>query len=237
MDASTFLAQSSFTDGGVLELINATVERPDIFTQPGELLARLETLNILWGSVFFVVGLLCILNGYKWHKWLIIGCAFLIGIALGGVLSKQMNESRIVMGALGLLCAVIAMPMLRFSVAVMGGLTGALIGANAWTAMGQPAESVLMGAILGFIVLGMAAFILARFVIVLFTSVGGGVLAVLGGITLLMNVPNWDQTVRDSLGANQLVVPLLVGVAAVIGFVRQHAGKEAAAAKPKPAPG
>ena len=87
-----------------------------------------------------------------------------------------------------------------------------------------------------FILIGMASFILSRFVIQLFTSIGGGALAVLGGITLLMNVPNWDGAIKSSLSANHLVIPLLVLVAAVTGFVRQQGASLGGAPAPKPKP-
>ena len=50
----------------------------------------------------------------------------------------------------------------------------------------------------------------------------GAAMAVLGTITLLLHVPAWETAVRDSLAANQLLLPLLVAVAAVTGFVVQH---------------
>ena len=169
-----------------------------------------------------VVGALCVLNGYRWHKWVIIVCAFLGGLGLGHLLSKQMGQSRIVMAAVGLLCAVVATPMLRIAVAVFGGLTGAFIGANAWTAFSDAPDAHLAGAGMGFIALGMLAFIMYRLVIVLFTSIGGAAMVVLGGVTLLLHVPGWETAIRDSLASHQLLLPLLVSVAAVTGFVLQH---------------
>ncbi|TVQ53399.1 MAG: hypothetical protein EA377_08040, partial [Phycisphaerales bacterium] len=73
-----------------------------------------------------------------------------------------------------------------------------------------------------------------RLVIVLFTSIGGGALVVFGVITLLMHVPAWKDAVRESLVANQLMIPLLVALAAVSGFVIQQSRlkEEGGGAKP-----
>ena len=194
----------------------------DILNRPEELLTALASLHIVWASVLVVLGALCVLNGYKWHKYVIVICAFLGGLGLGHLLSKQMGQSRIVMAAIGLLCAVIATPMLRFAVAIFGGLTGAFIGANAWTAFSNSPDAHLAGAAMGFIALGLAAFIMYRLVIVLFTSIGGAAMAVLGVLTLMLHVPTWETSIRDSLASNDLLLPLLVTVAAVTGLVMQH---------------
>ena len=42
---------------------------------------------------------------------------------------------------------------------------------------------------------------------------GGAALAVFGGITLLLHVPAWSESVQTSLIANQLLLPLIVTVA------------------------
>ncbi|MHC4429135.1 MAG: hypothetical protein ACYS0D_11135 [Planctomycetota bacterium] len=199
-----------------------TVKQLDIMTEPGALLDALASMHIVWASALVVVGALCVLHGYRWHKWVIVICAFMGGLGLGHLLSQQMGQSRIVMAAVGLLCAVIATPLLRVAVAVFGGLTGAFIGANAWSAFSESPDAHLAGAGMGFIALGLAAFIMFRLVIVLFTSIGGAAMGVLGIITLLLHVPTWEPSIRTSLQTHQLMVPLLVGVAAVTGFVFQH---------------
>ncbi len=221
MNSAPFvLAQT--TDVSPLAAANETVSRLDILNHPEELLTALSNLHVVWASIFVVVGALCILNGYRWHKKVVIICAFLGGLGLGHLLSKQMGNSRIVMGALGLLCAIVAAPLLRFAVAVFGALTGAFIGANVWTAFSESPDAHLAGAAMGSIALGLASFIMFRLVVVMFTSIGGAAMAVFGGLTLLLHVPAWSESVQTSLVANQLLLPLIVTVAAVTGFVFQH---------------
>ncbi len=205
-----------------LEVANGAVARLDFLNHPDQLLSALANVHIVWASVLVVAGALCVMNGYRWHKYVIILCAFMGGLGLGHLLSNQMGQSRIVMAAIGLLCAVVATPLLRFAVAIFGGLTGAFIGANAWTAFSNSPDAHLAGAAMGFIGLGLAAFIMYRLVIVLFTSIGGAAMAVLGGLTLMLHVPAWEAPIRSSLQANAMLLPLLVTVAAVTGLVLQH---------------
>ncbi len=203
----------------------------DVFASPDKLLTSLSNMPLIVAAVVVVVGVMCTLNGYKWHKWVVIALAFMLGLGVGHILSQQMGKSVIVAIALGLLFATIATPMLRWTVAVFGGLTGAFLGANAWTlANASPAEAQWAGACMGFIVLGLLSFVVFRLVVVLFTSIGGGAMTVLGIITILMHVPQWEQGVKTSLTANQHLIPLLVTVAAVAGFVIQESRVRGAAA-------
>ncbi|MHC4141457.1 MAG: hypothetical protein ACYSUF_06095 [Planctomycetota bacterium] len=225
-----FLAQAAepTTADTPLPILSRMLTRMDILNHPGELMGSLASMHIVWASVLVVVGALCVLNGYRWHKYVIVICAFLGGLALGHLLSQQMGQSKIVMAAIGLLCAVIATPMLRIAVAVFGGLTGAFIGANAWTAFSASPDAHLAGAGMGFIALGMLAFIMYRLVIVLFTAIGGAAMVVVGGVTLLLHVPGWETAIEQSLSTHPLLLSLLVAVAAVTGVVLQHSAMQGA---------
>jgi hypothetical protein len=164
-----------------------------------------------------------VLYWYKWHKWVVVALAFMLGLLVGHILSQQIGKSLIVAMSLGILFATIATPMLRWTVAVFGGLTGAFLGANAWTlAQASPADAKCAGAAMGFIALALLSFVIFRIVVVLFTSIGGAAMMVLGGITLLMQVPGWETAIRESLVSNQRLIPLLVTTAAVAGFVIQE---------------
>ncbi|HRP62720.1 MAG TPA: hypothetical protein PK400_05445 [Phycisphaerales bacterium] len=217
-------------------VVTDAFKRLDILHHPEELLASISNMPLVAASVIVVVGVLCVLNGYRWHKWVIVILAFLAGLGLGHLLSEHMGRSAIVAVSLGLLCAIIATPMLKVAVAVFGGITGAFIGANIWAAFNGPATDMTWaGAAMGFIVLAMASLILFRLVIVLFTSVGGAMMIVFGSICLLMHVPAWKQAVHDSLSSNPLLIPLLLAVAAVGGFVVQESRVRQAAPQEKKA--
>lgn len=231
MNALTLLAQdeaTSTTSSGFLNVrgaFDSLVQRLDILNHPDELLAMLGQLNAVIAATLLIVGILCVLNGYRWHKWVILIAAFLFGFGLGLLLSQHMNERFIVAGAIGLLGAVVAHPLLRFAVAIFGGMTGAFIGANVWTALGYMPDAHATGAVIGFIILGMASFLMFKHVVVLFTSISGAALVVFSGITLLLNIPSIEPGVRASLTQNHVLVPLLIVVAAGIGLVLQEGQK------------
>ncbi|MCA9296987.1 MAG: hypothetical protein KC983_10725, partial [Phycisphaerales bacterium] len=209
--------------GSLRALASDIVNKLDILNRPEELLDMLSGTPFVWASVAVVVGVLCVLNGYRWHRWVVVVLAFCLGWVLGTQLHQQFGESEIVSVALAALLAIIATPMLKIAVALFGGLTGAFVGANAWTAFNAtPTDATWAGAAMGFIALAMASFIFFRLVIVLFTSIGGAAMVVFGLITLLMQNPEWEPAVRRSLSSHELLLPLLVAVAAVGGMVVQN---------------
>jgi hypothetical protein len=198
-------------------------DRLDILFHPTELLEMLSGLPLLGASVILTVGVLCVLNGYRWHKWVVAALAFICGLGIGFRLSQELGKSTIVAASIGCLCAIIATPLLRITVAIFGGITGAFIGAHAWTALeANPADANWAGAAIGFVVVAMASIMLFRLVVVLFTSVGGAAMVVFGGICLMMHVPDWQGAVRANLEGNQHLIPLLLTLAAVSGFVLQE---------------
>jgi len=194
----------------------------DILTRPDDLMALLSDLGVVWGGILLIVGVLCVINGYKWHRWVIIVCAFLCGFGLGYILSRHMEQPYVVAAALALMAAVVSNPLLKFSVAIFGGLTGAFIGANIWSGIGLTGDAHWAGALMGLILFGMASFLMFKHVVVLFTSIGGGGMAVCGAIAILLYVPDMRDSVTRLFTNNAILVPLLIAVAAVIGLVIQE---------------
>jgi hypothetical protein len=195
----------------------------DVLTHPDRLLDSLASLPLIAAPVVVVVGVLCVINGYKWHKWVVIVLALLLGLLVGNILSQRMGKSMIVAASLGILFATVATPMLRWTVAIFAGLTGAFLGANAWTlANASPSNAQWAGACMGFIAMALLSFVIFRMVVVMFTSIGGAAMLVLGSIALLMQVPGWHEGIRQHLTSNTHLIPLLVTVAAVGGFVLQE---------------
>jgi hypothetical protein len=235
MPATSLLVAQS--DASVFDRISAVfstgIEYLDMLNRPEKLLELLSAIPVYLAGGLVILGVLCILNGYKWHKWVVVVCSFLVGFGMGFLLSRTMPQPYVVAGAIALMAAVIATPLMRFTVAFFGGLTGAFVGANVWTALGLQQEMVLAGAAIGFVVVGMASFMMFKHVVVLFTSIGGSAIAVIGAFALMLYIPNeqFNSLITSSIRDNQMLIPLLVTVAAVIGLVLQ----ERQAAAPAPA--
>ena len=119
------LAQDNPTDLSTMEAMRGLFSRMDMLNHPDELLTSLAQMPLIMAGIFIVVGMMCILNGYNWHKWVVVILAFMGGIILGNMLSDQLGKSSLIAFAIGALFAIIATPMLKITVALFGGLTGA----------------------------------------------------------------------------------------------------------------
>jgi len=249
----TFLAQATTATAGttsaaprseenLLQVITSVFSRPDTLAHPDQLMPHLQSMSVIWAVVFLTAGLVCILNGYKFYKPVTVVLALLIGASVGWALGQRIQaESYITAGCLGALLAAACLPLMKYAVSIMGGLSGSFIGANAWTAVGRlmaegsgkvnnAADTCWIGALIGLVVFGMLAFILFKLSVVLFTSVSGSTLAVLGAMALLLQVPQWQSSVTRSMSSHTIVLPLLVLVPAVIGLILQESKPDVPAA-------
>ncbi len=196
----------------------------DVLAHPDTLTRILSEINIVWAVIFVLVGILCVLHGYRWHKILMVLLAAMMGVWAGSLLGDRVGSVEIASVCLAVLAAVVAWPLMRYAVAIFGGLAGAFAGANAWTAMGYPADDHHLGAIIGLIVIGMAAFMTFRLVVVLLTTIGGASLLVCGALAAMTHVESWRSGILGSLEDNPLIVPMVAASAAAFGIVFQIGG-------------
>ncbi len=116
--------------------------RGDTLAKPDELIGHLAELGTVWAIVFVVVGMICLLNGYKFYKVATVALIVALGSGLGYWLGLAIQAPPfVVAGCLGLLLAVLAFPMMKYAVAVLGGLSGAFIGANLWAGAARALDS------------------------------------------------------------------------------------------------
>ncbi len=195
----------------------------DLARRPEEILGHLSALPLVGAALVTAVGAACVMQGYKWHKAIVVVLALMLGFGVGRMISAEVGKSTVVAVALGILLAAIASPLLRYTVALFAGIAGAGIGATLWTFL-NPGQGSLAwaGGGMGFIALALLSFLFFRMVVILFTSVGGGAMFILGGVALLLHIDSISGTVREQVLLHPGVLPLLVLTTAVVGFVHQQ---------------
>ncbi len=197
----------------------------DFLNRAEDLSAALDQLGLLWAVIFIILGSICVINGYRWHKTVVLVLAILSGAAIGVMASEHVGVSAEVCGTMtAILFSVIAWPIMKVTIALFAGAAGAFCGANVWTAIGQPADQHHIGSIIGLVALAMLAFIAYRLVVIVFTAVGGASLLVLGTLAALMNVEAWRGPIEQSLTENSRMVSMVAGVIAIVGIVVQQGG-------------
>jgi len=237
------LAQQS--SGGTLGDTASTIANIfgslDALAQPKELMDHLQQLPIVLAGVFIAIGLVCLLQGFRLYRMVVLIIALVVGLAVGYRLGQQVQAEIIVAVCLGVLLAVVAWPMMKYAVAAAGGIAGAFIGANMWVAfateMNRNGHQLItepwVGALVGLMALGLLSFILFELTVVLFTSLSGAVLATIGIMALLLQVPAFRDSIVQYISDKPVILPMLVAVPTVIGLViqQQHGGMKAAAGK------
>lgn len=219
--------------GNIFEIVNSLVAKGDPLADGQQLASTLQQMSLVWALVFLIAGITCMLKGYKYYKAVTVILATALGGVGGYYLGSKIGAAYIVAGCLALLLAVCCFPLMKYAVAVMGGLAGAFIGANVWSASAnivfqgeraqQMADTYWVGALVGLLVLGMLAFILFKLSIMLFTSMSGSTLAVMGAIAIALHVPTWETDIVSSLSAHPIVIPLMILVPTMIGILMQQA--------------
>ena len=116
--------------------------RGDTLAKPDELINHLAELGTVWAILFVVVGMVCLLNGYKFYKVATVALIVALGSGLGYWLGLTIQAPPfVVAGCMGVLLAVLAFPLMKYAVAVLGGLSGAFIGANLWAGAARALDS------------------------------------------------------------------------------------------------
>ena len=215
------VAQGDF--GSLSATFQEIISRFDIISQPQLLIQTIDSLSLLIAAVLTVTGGVCLVRGFRWHRPIVLLLALLGGIGLGYAMSLSMGRSLVIALAVGLLCATIAAPMLKWTIAILAGIVGAFVGANIWGLLSpEHASQAWAGAGMGFITLTLASFLLSRLVVTFFMTVSGGVLFVGGTLALLLRIDAIREPVIEHLHEVPKIVPLLIAVAATIGFVLQR---------------
>ncbi len=228
------------TTPNIFETLSGVFSRVDLLAHPRGLVDVLAQMSIVWAVVLLIAGLVCLLNGYKLYRWVTIALAGGIGGVAGYCLGQRISAEFIVAGCLAALLAVVAYPLMKYAVAAMGGIVGAFLGANLWGACAGLVDSssratventYWVGALIGLVLCGMLAFVLFKLSVVIFTSVSGATIAMLGVLGLVLQVPAWKSGITSWAGnANAMVLPLLVIVPAIIGLILQQVKPETGAA-------
>ncbi len=229
------------------ESVANVFSRFDALAYPEQLVPHLQQLPTVLAAIFVAAGLVCLLQGFKLYKAVVVAIALITGIVTGYRLGQMVQAEVIVAGCLGVLLAVVAWPLMKYAVAIAGGIAGAFLGANTYAALAIETSrhgstldpnNAWIAALVGLMMLGLLSFILFDLSVVLFTTVSGSILAVMGIFALLLQIPGWQDAIARGLVDKPIVLPMLVIVPAVIGLVLQQqrgAFKNSGNATPAPA--
>jgi len=199
------------------------------FPGQGDLINWCHDMSIGTGILLLIMGVVYLLYGWSMFKWLVTINAGIIGGYIGAAVGQRYGYPL----AIGTLCCIVAasitLPLMKWAVAVVGGICGALVGAAIWRTVGLEPTLAWAGAMTGLVGFGMLSFILFRGSIIMYTSLQGAMMLILGVLGLMFKHPDFIPRVTQTMTTQPFVLPVAVFIPAILGLIYQqtHAGGSA----------
>jgi len=187
---------------------------------------QITALSWLQAVIAISFGAVYLLYGWRIFKALTVISFALLGLYAGMWVGGQFDEALLgsVVGAAVL--AILSVPLMRWAVSILGAVAGGTLTAALWYACELPEQDIWAGGLVGVVAGGMISFIVFKIAVMLFTSLGGGVLIVAGVLSLLHQYESIQNPPSENIkelfyGANWFV-PVLLLVPAIAGMIMQN---------------
>jgi len=185
---------------------------------------HITTLEIVEALTFIAFGTVWLFYGWRIFKILVTLCFGLLGTLLGIWANQQLIDGNSFwLGLIGAsIFAVLSISFMRWGVSILGALSGAILTAGAWMALGLPKEHVWAGGLIGLVAGGMISFIIFKIAVILFTSFGGSVLVSVGALAVMCHHMMSQDQFKSFLLHNKWFLPALVLIPMAIGAFVQN---------------
>jgi hypothetical protein len=210
------------------------VRMPTHWPAQADLLGWCQGMGPAVAAVLILFGVIYLLFGFNLFKWVVVLNAAAVGLLLGAIVGGRTGTGLPLAIVGAVLGVAVAWPTMKYSVAVMGGTFGALIGAIAWRVVGLEPAYTWSGALTGMVALGLLCFILFRGCVMMYTSFQGAAMLIFGTLGLLLKYQDLAPRVGTYLTERPFFLPMCVFVPTVIGMMYQQTFGTGA---PKPAGG
>ena len=185
----------------------------------------ITTLNRAEAVTFISFGIVCLMYGWRVFKILVVICFALLGVFLGvSVTDKIVGlNNRLVGGLVGMgLLGILSIPLMRWAVSVLGAIAGGILTSGIWYASGLPEQYIWAGALIGMVAGGMISFIVFKVAVILFSSLSGACLIVVGSLAILYMHPATSVRLEEILFTKKWFLPTLLMAPTLIGLVLQN---------------
>ncbi|HEX4053440.1 MAG TPA: hypothetical protein VHX86_04170 [Tepidisphaeraceae bacterium] len=195
---------------------------PRTWPQQTDLLTWCQQMTPGVAALLIILGIIYLLFGYQIFKGLVLVNAAVVGAYIGANLGGDGDPATVcaVVGAVA--AAAIAWPTMKYSVALMGGFFGALLGASLWRTMILPPNLVWAGALVGLMAFGLLSFILFRGSVMMYTSLQGAFMMVFGILGLIYQYHEFAIDVTKHLKLEPYWLPAAIFIPAVLGLIFQQ---------------
>lgn len=202
---------------------------------PGQadLLVWFHEMGSAVALLLVLLGLVYLLFGFYLFKPLVLLNAAFIG-AIAGVLLSHKIGGPLPSGILGgFIAAAATYPLMKWAVALMGGIFGALLGLTLWRTFGLEPGFAWTGGCMGLIACGLLCFIVFRGSVMAYTSLQGSVMLVFGILSLAYKYQSFAPKLAQGLQVKPFLLPMSIFIATILGLIyQQNSGFNGAPASP-----
>ena len=187
--------------------------------------AYITSLNLVEAVTFISFGVVCLFYGWRVFKILVVISFALLGLFLGvSVTDKIVGlNSQLWGGLIGMgLLAVLSVPLMKWAVCLLGAVAGGIISSGIWYASGLPERYILAGALIGMVAGGMISFIVFKVAVILFSSLGGSCLIVVGSLAILYIYPQTSERLEEIIFTKKWFLPTILMAPTLIGVILQN---------------
>jgi len=188
-----------------------------------DLLTRCQEMSPGIAALLILAGVIYLLFGFKIFKALVMLNAAAIGGYVAAVMYGGHGEQT---AAAVLICAfaaaALAWPTMKYAVAIMGGLFGAALGGSLWKLLLPEQNLLWAGALMGLVAFGLLSFVLFKASVMMYTSLQGSFMLVFGCLGLIFKYQEIAPQVLAHLNKQSFVLPAIVFVPAMVGWIYQH---------------
>ncbi len=217
MDCVTILAQAAETTSP--EAAEEAVVPMQTFW------SYITSLNLVEAVTFISFGAVCLFYGWRVFKILVVISFALLGLFLGISITDKIVglNSHLWGGIVGMvLLAVLSVPLMKWAVCILGAAAGGILSSGIWYASGLTERYILAGALIGMVAGGMISFIVFKIAIILFSSLGGSCLIVVGSLAILYIYPQTSERLEEIIFTKKWFLPTILMAPTLIGIVLQN---------------
>ncbi|MGA2914594.1 MAG: hypothetical protein ABSE89_01035 [Sedimentisphaerales bacterium] len=190
---------------------------------------QITSLSWIQALIAVSFGAVYLFYGWRIFKVITVVCFGMLGLFAGMRVGEMMNTPNSVLwgGIIGLAgLAILSIPLMKWAVSILGAVAGGIITSGLWYAFGLPQQFLWAGAVIGIIAGGMISFIVFKIAVMLFTSLGGAVLIIVGVLALLyryeLHQNEKANFVRSLVFNYDWFLPVILIFATFVGMIIQN---------------
>jgi hypothetical protein len=177
-------------------------------------------------TVLIVAGIVYLLWGFYLYKGLVVLNAGVVGAFLGAAIGQKTGAA--VPGAVlgGFTAAAVSFPVMKWSVATIGAILGGLVGGCVWRLAGLDPNFAWSGAMTGMVGFCLLGFIVQRFCLLMYTSLQGSGMLVLGILSLIYKYQGSAPRLNATLLGRPSLLPMVIFFLTVAGMLYQESANK-----------